>query len=83
LGRARPPFRGACSPPCTFSISLMIEGVVASLPTRGSPCGWPQSLHPNGFSLLGLLSESPEIVPNATPATLEPHNFASKPQIEM
>ncbi len=32
LGRARPPFRGASSPPCTFSISLMIDGAIASPP---------------------------------------------------
>jgi hypothetical protein len=32
LGRARLPFCGACSPPCTFLISLMIEGAIASLP---------------------------------------------------
>ncbi len=36
LGRARLPFRGACSPPCTFSIFLMIDGAVASFPVRGS-----------------------------------------------
>jgi hypothetical protein len=38
LGRARLPFRGACSPPCIFLISLMTEGAVASLPIKGSPC---------------------------------------------
>ncbi len=48
LGRARLPFRGACSPPCTFLISLMTEGAVASLPARGSPCSSPWRLHPNG-----------------------------------
>ncbi len=37
LGRARLPFRGACCPPCTFSIFIMIDGAVASLPVRGSP----------------------------------------------
>jgi hypothetical protein len=36
-------------PPCTFLISLMTEGAVASLPARGSPCSSPQSLHPNGY----------------------------------
>jgi len=48
LGRARLPFRGAYSPPCTFSIFLMIDGAVASLPVRGSPCDAPPRLHPNG-----------------------------------
>jgi hypothetical protein len=36
LERARLPFRGACSLPCTFLISLMTDGAVASLPARGS-----------------------------------------------
>jgi hypothetical protein len=53
------------------------------LPLYSILCGWPRSLHPNGFSLLGLPSGSHEIVPNGTPATLEPHNFASRPWIEM
>jgi len=48
-GRARLPFRGACSPPCIFSISLMTEGVVAPLHAKGSPCTSPQGPHPNGF----------------------------------
>jgi hypothetical protein len=48
LGRARLPFRGAYSPPCTFSIFLMIDGAVASLPVRGSPCNSARRLHPNG-----------------------------------
>jgi hypothetical protein len=51
------------------------------LPLYNILCGRPQSLHPNGFSLMGLPSDSPEIVPNRTPATLEPHNFASRPRI--
>jgi len=46
-------------------------------------CGWPWSLHPNGFSLSGLSNGSLEIAPVGTLATLEPHNFASKPRIEM
>jgi len=49
LGRARLPILGACSPPCTFSIFLMIDGVVASLPVRGSPYVAPPHPHPNGF----------------------------------
>ncbi len=48
LGRARLPFHGACSPPCTFSIFLMIDGVVASLPIKGSLCSSARRLHPNG-----------------------------------
>ncbi len=43
----------------------------------------PRGPHPNGFSLPGLLRGSLEIMPNGTPATLEPHNFASKPWIEV
>ncbi len=39
----------------------------------------PQGPHPNGFSLLGLPSGSPEIAPVGILATLEPHNFASRP----
>jgi hypothetical protein len=83
LGRARPPFCGACSPPCTFLISLMIEGAVASLPVKGSPYDSPWGLHPNGFSLPGLLRGSPEILPTGTLGTLDPHNFASRPWIEV
>jgi hypothetical protein len=49
LGKARLPFRGACSPPYTFSIFLMIDGAIASLPVRGSPCTTPREWHPNGF----------------------------------
>ncbi len=49
LGRARLPSRGAYSPPCTFSIFLMIDGAIASLPIRGSPCSSPPRLHPNGY----------------------------------
>jgi hypothetical protein len=49
LGRVRLPFRGAYSPPCTFSIFLMIDGAVASLPVRDSPCSSPRRLHPNGY----------------------------------
>jgi len=37
LGRMRLPLRGTSSPPCTFSIFLMIDGAVASLPVKGSP----------------------------------------------
>ncbi len=53
------------------------------LPPYSILCGWPQSLHPNGFSLRGLPNGSPKIVPNGTPATLEPHNFANRLRIAM
>jgi hypothetical protein len=53
------------------------------LPPYSIPCGWPRSLHPNDFSLLGLPSGSPEIPPAGTPATLDPHNFGSRPLIEV
>jgi hypothetical protein len=49
LGRARLPFRGAFSPPCTFSIFLMIDGAIASLPVRGSPYVAPLEPHLNGI----------------------------------
>jgi len=64
LGKAKLPFRGACSPPCTFSIFLMIDGAVTSLPARGSPCTSPRGPHPNGFlsrdSQVGV-SKSPKL----------------------
>jgi len=61
----------------------MIDGAVASLPVRGSPYTSPRGPHLNGFSLPGLPCGSPEIAPAETLATLEPHNFASRPQIEV
>ncbi len=39
--------------------------------------------HPNGFSLPGLLSGSLEIAQTRTPMTLESHNFANRPWIEV
>ncbi len=53
------------------------------LPPYSILCGWPRSLHPNGFSLPGLPNGRPEIPPTGTPATLKPHNFASRPWIAM
>ncbi len=53
------------------------------LPPYSILCTSPQGLHPNGFSLLGLPSGSLEIAPSGTLATLKPHNFASRPQIEV
>jgi len=46
-------------------------------------CTSPRGLHPNGFSLPGLSHGSPEIAPTETPTTLEPHNFTSRPWIEV
>jgi hypothetical protein len=54
LGKARPPLRGAFSPPCTSLISLMIEGAVASLPVWGSLCTSPRGPHRNGLFVPGL-----------------------------
>jgi len=77
LGRARLPFRGACSPPCTFSIFLMIDGAVASLPVRGSPYNAPLRLHPNGSfsrdSQVGVPKLSRNC-PGWSPGTLGAHN---------
>jgi hypothetical protein len=42
------------------------------LPPYSILYGWPRSLHPNGFSLPGLPSGSPEIPPARTPATWSP-----------
>jgi hypothetical protein len=53
------------------------------LPLYNIFCAWPRSPHLNGFSLPGFPNGSPEIVPVGTLATLEPHNFANKPRIEM
>jgi hypothetical protein len=53
------------------------------LPLYRILCGWPRSLHSNGFFLLGLPSRAPEIASVGTFATLEPHNFANKLQIKM
>jgi hypothetical protein len=48
-GRTMPPSGGISFLLYTFKIYLMIDGVVASLPVRGSPCICPWDLHPNGF----------------------------------
>ncbi len=53
------------------------------LPLYSILCTSPRGLHPNGFSLPGFSCGSPEIAPAGSPATLEPHNFASKPSIEV
>jgi len=43
----------------------------------------PPGPHPNGFSFPGLLNGSLEIAPAEILVTLEPHNFARKPWIEV
>jgi hypothetical protein len=53
------------------------------LPPYNILYGWPWSLHPNDFSLPEFPGGSPEIASFGTPTTLEPHNFASRPWIEM
>ncbi len=35
-------------------------------------CGWPRSLHPNGFSLPGFSSENFEVAPTKTPQLWSP-----------
>ncbi len=44
-----PPFGGTSFPLCTFSIYLMIDGAIASLPLPGVLCNSARRLHPNGF----------------------------------
>jgi len=53
------------------------------LPPYSILCTSARGLHPNGLSFPGLPSGSPEIAPARTPATLEPHNFASRPRIKV
>jgi hypothetical protein len=53
------------------------------LPPYSILCDSPRDPHPNGFSLPGLPRGTPEIPPCGTPGTLKPHNFASRPQIEV
>jgi len=53
------------------------------LPPYSILCSSPRRLHPNGFSLLGLPSGSPEISLAGIPVTLDPHNFASRPPIKV
>ena len=53
------------------------------LPPYSILCTSPRGLHPNGFSFPGLMRGSPEITLTEIPATLEPHNFASRPWIEV
>ncbi len=84
---------------CIVGASLVLGRTMNNMDTLNSPrpglegshhlppcsilCGWPWSLHPNGFSFPRLPSGSPKIAPVRTPTTLEPHNFASRPWIVM
>jgi hypothetical protein len=67
LGRARAPFRGACSPPCTFSILLMIEGAVAPPPCKGFTLRRPVGATPKWHKFPGLPKWSPEIASCGVP----------------
>ncbi len=67
----------------TLDASRLGLGGSHHLPLYSIFCGWPWSLHPNGFSLPGLPSGSFEIASVGTPATLEPHNFVRRPMIDM
>jgi hypothetical protein len=53
------------------------------LPPYSILCTSPWGPHPNGFWSLANASGSPEIASARTPATLEPHNLAKKPRIEV
>ncbi len=84
---------------CIVGTPLVLGRATGNMDTQDSPwprlggshhlppyrilCTSPRGLHPNGFSLLGLLSGNPEIVPAKNLATLEPHNFVSRPWIEV
>ncbi len=61
-------------------------GEAITFPLYSILCDSPRDLHPNDFSLPGLPGfprGSPEIPPCGTPGTLKPHNFASRPRIEV
>ncbi len=53
------------------------------LPPYSILCTSPRGLHPNGFSLPRFPSGSSEITPARILATLESHNIASRPWIEV
>jgi hypothetical protein len=53
------------------------------LPLYSILCTSQWGPHPNDFSLPGLSSGSLEIRLVGTPVTLEPHNFVSRPWIEV
>jgi hypothetical protein len=57
LGRMRLPLRGTSSPPCTFSIFLMIDGAVASFPVKGSP---PAVLR-RGYIQMAFFPKTPKL----------------------
>ncbi len=84
---------------CIVETPLVLGRTMGNTNTRDSPrpglggshhlppysifCTSPRGLHLNGFSLPGLPNGSPKIAPVRTPATLEPHNFASRPWIKV
>jgi hypothetical protein len=84
---------------CIVGTPLVLEQTTGNTDTQDSPrpglggshhlppysilCSSPQGPHPNGFSLPGLPSGSPEIALARIPLTLEPHNFAIRPPIEV
>ncbi len=89
----------ACTKPtqggqCVVGTLLMLGRTTGNKDTQDSPrlrlwgshhlplysilCTSPWGPHPNGF-----LSRDSQIAQVGTPATLEPHNFASRPQIEI
>ncbi len=53
------------------------------LPPYSILCTSPRGLHPNGFSFPRFPSGSPEIAPIRIPMSLELHNFANRPWIEV
>jgi hypothetical protein len=83
LGRARLPFRGACSPFCTFSIFLMIKGGCCLPPYKRFTLRSPAEATSKWHFFLGLPKWSPETVPVWTPGTLGVHNFLPRPLIWM
>jgi hypothetical protein len=70
-------------PPCTFSISLMIEGAVASLLVKGSPLHIFATPSSKWFFVPRLPSGSPEITKVETLTTLRNDYFLCRPPIEM
>jgi hypothetical protein len=73
LGRARAPFRGAFSPLCTFLISLMNEGVVASLLGKRVYLQLAAKTTSKWLFFSGLPRGSLETVPGWSPGTLDAH----------
>ncbi len=84
---------------CIVGTPLVLRRAMGNMDTQDSPwpglggshhlppysilCTSPRGLHPNGFSLPGLPRGSFKIALKGTLVTLEPHNFVSRPQIEV